>query len=247
MSFGLASILNERDLLKTPPEGAPNPAYRSTATSSNPDRFPSLISDTHFTTTSAPARTLTMLTNNYNLIPAAAALSQRSDKVIEDDARSGVTQSAPVPGTVNTNSTTQTTSPSSLTKALGMINRLKSSGLNMYGYIAGGLTSPEPLIESNTTSLSRPDSLPLPSASASTTVVATATATQAVVSATSTSVVSTATSVSGASGGAEDLVTAGTTTITESPKKRTLTSLLSHRATGGVIGALTSIRKDGIL
>ncbi|XP_052237343.1 trafficking kinesin-binding protein 1-like isoform X2 [Dreissena polymorpha] len=79
MSLGLASILNERDIKPDEDHSrSSSPLHRPV--SSNPSRFPSIVSDRHFVPVGnlTPATTLTLTTNNYRLIPSPSSSTPRS-------------------------------------------------------------------------------------------------------------------------------------------------------------------------
>lgn len=254
MSLGLASILNERDILQTQPEGQPDGSRLFHGNkSSNPARFPSLISDTHFYTgsQSSPSVTLTLPTNSYNLIPSASTISQMSDRGhdLHGTGSQGLSSSA---GTHSTNmsqcvhatqyqlsstidmDTKSANSSNTDTNMINVINKLKDTGFSLYGYITGGAC----MNENYGDHVSRPNTLTITTTTASMT---TAGATGSVVMATG----ATATMTT-ASADPECMVTIATPT-TQSPKKSQLASILTRKTAGGVIGALTKWHRDGTL
>lgn len=254
MSLGLAAILNERDIPQTQPEGQPEGSrlFHSNQ-SSNPARFPSLISDTHFNTgsQSSPAVTLTLPTNSYNLIPSPTTISQRSDRGY-DLFGTGSQGSSSIAGSQSTHmsqclhvsqcqqsstiamDTNSANSSNTDTNMITVINKLKNTGYSFYGYLTGG----DGVNENCGDNVSRPNALPLTTTTVS---VATAGATGSVVMATGATV-----TVTTASADPNCMVTIATPT-TQSPKRSQLASILTRKTAGGVIGALTKWHRDGAL
>ncbi|XP_045179167.2 trafficking kinesin-binding protein 1-like isoform X3 [Mercenaria mercenaria] len=252
MSLGLASILNERDIEHGSQQGVRS---QHSVASSNPARFPSLISDTHFNIgqQSSPSTTLTLPTNSYRLIPSPSTLPQRLDRNVNSMGTGGwhgISGTLGSQGTEGSNSVNslqgQQGSTATVTDAknadsansdsnrLGMINKLKNTGFSLYGYITGS-------VPANGTGLdtSRPNSLPLTSTAPSVTV-AMATGSNSVTTVTDSTTVTTN------SVDIDNMVTIGTSTA-ESPRKSHLASVLTRKTAGGVIGALAKWHRDGSL
>lgn len=255
MSLGLASILNERDLHRTPPEGAVSrPALESHNSShTNPARFPSLVSDTHYNPAgvTSPAVTLTLPTNSYNLIPSPSTFSERSERGQGDTSlsrtlarsseltdRNNLTCTVPDDSVVPNSSldvdrsinTDKTGSARTESNALSVINKLKSTGFSLYGYFYGN--GPQGDDSSSHPEVSRPTSLPVCPAAVSMATAAPTTCTVSVAMATE--------------GTSVPMVMAGgmPTATSESSKKSHLASLLSRRTAGSVISALTKYNRE---
>ncbi|XP_060553261.1 trafficking kinesin-binding protein 1-like [Ruditapes philippinarum] len=244
MSLGLASILNERDLKEES-----QPGIRHHNVSSNPARFPSLSSDQHFKAghTSTPLTTLTLPTNSYKLIPSPVTLPQRSERSFDGSVSSwqgisstlgsqrsnSVFSSPGQQGSVLSTNANGTENANSDSNRLKVINKLKTTGFSLYGYITGAVP-----VNASGEDNSRPSSLPLP-----TVTTAGATALNSV--ATVTESVTTLTTVTD-NVDIDSMVTMATTTA-ESRRKSHLSSILARKTAGGVIGALTKWHKDGSL
>ena len=253
MSLGLASILNERDLADVPRQGTP-PRATPHAVSSNPARFPSLISESPFNPVgmSSPATTLTLPTNSYNLIPSPSTSSERSNKGQGLEGRDSkyeynTTSSDNLPAehtmpnltlnldrykrnhnntSVSSGNSETTVSGSGDVSALGVINRLRNTGFSLYGYLAR--TSPNGNTTSANTDVSRPSSLPVNTTSVSTVTLPSATIASS--------------SVAMASRDDDQsvmVVRAGEAPSTESGRMSHLTSFLARKTAGSVIGAFT--------
>ena len=239
MSMGLASILNERDIEESPP----GIRQSHNNVSSNPARFPSLISDQHFKVgqPSSPATTLTLPTNSYKLIPSPVTLPQRSGNSIgswqgiSSSLGSGSSSVLSLPGqqgsTVSSTGIKGTDETYTDANRLNVINKLKNTGTSLYEYLTGN-------VPVNTTGgdNSRPNSLPLP-----TTATAGATGLNSVAT-----VTESATSLTTNNVDIDNMVVIATTTA-ESSRKLHLSSVLTRKTAGGVIGALTKWHKDGSL
>ena len=242
MSQGLAAILNERDLLKTPPEGTVPKSvqgHQVQGHSSNPPRFPSLVSDTHFSN----IHTSAMTTSDTFTSSALGTLTSPST----------LTSRLPTPG-----SRPQTVISSEIKTTAGdsananVIGRLRNTGFTIYGLLSG---AGQPTITS------RPNSLPVGStgaitmATGSSGAVAMATGSGAVAMATGSSgAVAMVTGSSGvvtmASGSISSTYTdnlVSVVTSTDSQGRSGLRSIFTHKTAGGVVGALANFKRNGIL
>ena len=238
MSQGLAAILNERDLLKTPPEGAVPKTVQ--AHCSNPPRFPSLVSETHFSN----IHTNAMTTSDTITASALGTLNSPST----------LTSRFPIPG-----SRSQTTMSSEIKTAAGdsananVIDRLRSTGFTIYGLLSGAA---QPTITT------RPNSLPVGSTGAIT--MATGSSCAVTMATGSSGAVTMATGSSGAftiAPGPSGSVTMATRSISsintdnlvtvvtssDSLGRNGLRSIFTHKTAGGVVGALANFKRNGIL
>ena len=147
MSQGLAAILNERDLLKTPPEGTVPKSIggqgHAQGQNSNPPRFPSLISDTHFSNiaTTVAATSLTCSSSAFGTMTTPSTFTPRLPL---HGSRSHTAESSEIKTTVNEQA------------GSNVVERLKNTGFTIYGYLAGATP---------TVNTSRPSSLPVRSSS----------------------------------------------------------------------------------
>lgn len=142
MSQGLAAILNERDLLITPPEGTVPKPFQ--CRSSNPPRFPTLVSETHFSNShvGAAGATETVSSSAFGTITSPSSMTSR----------------LPIPGSGSqtiTSSEIKTTVGDSATA--NVIERLRNTGFSIYGLLSGAGPSTNP---------TRPNSLPVSSSGA---------------------------------------------------------------------------------
>ncbi|XP_052812866.1 trafficking kinesin-binding protein 1-like isoform X2 [Mya arenaria] len=275
MSMGLASLLNERDIITPTDTGSSGARSRLEMgiSQSNPSRFPSLVSETHFKPgqSSTPA-TLSLTTNNYRLIPSPSTHNARplkgqgegqSDEKVVDISRSFQSQQttagshttswvsalanlSPGSGSLGTMSLNAGRSNND-TNALGVINKLKTTGFSLYGYLtgvgntegvnnAGNGDRDTNFVSQHTnnaatgvTSTSRPTSLKL-----------------SVLTAASNATVSTA-NVTNASLATVGGATGMTTTDSSSSQGSKLSSLFSGKSATGVIGALAKLHRDSSL
>lgn len=253
MSLGLASILNERDLIDIPREGTP-PRSVHQAVSSNPARFPSLVSDTHYFSagTASTATTLTLPTNSYNLIPSPSTLSERSNRgqghvgetkyETENTNIENTSVETTVPNlTLNVDRYMRngentglsrgyrdsTGSQDSDSSALGVINRLRNTGFSLYGYFSN--TGSQTASATGNSEVTRPNSLPV-----SVTAVSFSSAT----------IPGSSVAMAASGDASVSLVTAGETPSTESGRMSHLTSFLTRKTAGSVLGALTKYKQD---
>ena len=142
MSQGLAAILNERDLLKTPPEGTV-PKSSGQGHSNNPPRFPSLVSDTHFSNidTSAASTSLTVSSSAFGTVTSPSTFTP---KLPLQGSRPQTAMSSEIKTTVGE------------TVGTNVVAKLKNTGFTIYGYLSGATP---------TVNTSRPSSLPVRSSS----------------------------------------------------------------------------------
>lgn len=137
MSQGLAAILNERDLLKTPPEGTVPKTVQTH--SGNPARFPSLVSDSHYSNidTSVANTPVTMSSSGLGTVTSPSTLTSRFQVPMS---RSQTTVSTEIKTTAEDSSNGN------------VIDRIRNTGFTIYGLLSGAGPS------SNTT---RPNTLPV--------------------------------------------------------------------------------------
>lgn len=245
MSLGLASLLNERDTQSDNQQGL---LSHHSNVSSNPPRFPSLISDTHFSRgqQASPSTTLTLPTNTYKLIPSPSTLPQTSERSVGAvglGSWQGISSTLGSQRSVGSHSGSNSSvdaksadSADSQTNVVGVISKLKNTGFSLYEYITGG----NPVSENNV-DISRPSSLPLTSSTVSVSVAG-SWMTDSV-----TMVTNSTTTVTSSYSETDGMVAIATpTTTTESPRRH-LASVLTRKTAGGVIGALTKWHRDGSL
>lgn len=264
MSLGLASLLNERDLQQEPANNKLENSASSVQSShcSNPARFPSLVAETQFThgNISSPTTTLTLPTNSYNLIPSPSTLPQRSDNRGLDllgsrsqhlslDTNAFNSESLSQNRPIKTDDAKSTESGSGDSNALSVINKLRNTGVSLFGYLTGGGlggavggagVTGAGIGGDDNTELSRPKSLPLTSTSVSVT-----SASNSGLNSVSMVTSSAPASIASVSVRAGDLPSEPMSTST--PMKSHLASILNRKTAGGVIGALTQLRRDGAL
>lgn len=246
MSLGLASLLNERDTQQDSQQGF---LSHHSNVSSNPPRFPSLISDTHFSRgqQASPSTTLTLPTNTYKLIPSPSTLPQSSERSIGAGGLGswqGISSTLGSQRSMGSHSGLNSSvdaksaeSADSQTNVVGVINKLKNTGFSLFEYITGG----NPVSE-NSVDITRPNSLPLTSSTVSVSVAG-SWMTDSV-----TMVTNSTTTVTSSTSETDSMVAVATptTTTTESPRRH-LASVLTRKTAGGVIGALAKWHRDGSL
>ena len=224
MSQGLAAILNERDLLKTPPEGTVPKSvqgHQIQGQSSNPPRFPSLVSDTHFSNihTSAMTTSDTFTSSALGTLTSPSTLSSR---LPTPESRSQVCTSSEIKRTAGDSANAN------------VIGRLRNTGFtSIYGLLTG---AGQPTITS------RPNSLPVGSIGAITMATGSS---GAVTMATGSSGAVTMATGSISSTNTDHLVSV--VTSTDSQGRSGLRSIFTHKTAGGVVGALANFKRNGIL
>ena len=285
MSLGLASLLNERDLLVSPPERPTSRPHR--ATSSNPERFPSLVSDSLYNPAPVtPTSSLVLPTNNYNLITSSSMWTSRpvhehsnqhmlstqammnfsSNAQIQNNRcpeltsetgasnYSGLLSTGTVPSISVSASPRSSTarglmgnpnelwSPNSLSNALGVINKLKDKGMDLYGYLSGEKDSQNS--ESGSyTAVGRPSSLPIATISTNVSQVSSGSTTNNLPADSSNRVLNASQHLSSVS----VAPVASTGVESTGSASKLYSSLFSKKTAGGVLGALAKFHRDGSL
>ena len=234
MSQGLAAILNERDLLKTPPEGTVPKSIQGQiqVQSGNPPRFPSLVSDTHFSNMNTSATT-TSDTFTSSALGTLTTPSTLTSRLPTPGSRSQTGASAEI----------KTTAGNSDSATGNVIGRLRNTGFTIYGLLSG---AGQPTITS------RPNSLPVGSTGAitmatgslSTVTMATGSSSAVTMATGSVSAVSMTTG-SISSTNTDSLVSV--VTSTDIQERSGLRSIFTHKTAGGVVGALANFKRNGIL
>lgn len=282
MSLGLAAILNERDLLRTPSEGSPL-GFSQSNISSNPTRFPSLVSDSIYnpagSSPSSYTGALTLPTNSYQVLPSTSMTPDhsRSSTSSRPQQAWSLTLGTTLDGSLFAQSSTiepqnpsnDNSASSSVESNLSVINKLKDTGYNLFGFITGSGSGAVGQTSSNTTTATSTTTVTATTPSSSTTNTTNTTTvaptaarpanlhlpvglsqSSASITTASTGTLSLATgSVAMTTENSGQVTISMGTTTSDSGTRSNLASLLARTAprASGVIGALAKFHRDGAL